>query len=54
MTALDRIAADLRTLAEDIDESWHGEADLTHKLRIIARQLDAQAEMQREGLNDKT
>ena len=49
MTALDRIAADLRVLAEDIEntEYRNGEtgAAEAHRLRIAARQVDAQAEM---------
>ena len=65
MTALDRIAADLRVLAADMAEVssqspwWQLMArplvraaglDYAYRVAVLARKVEAQAEMQREGL----
>ena len=49
MTALRKIEAALRELADDIEDERPGHA-WAHRARVLARQVEAQAEMAEQGL----
>lgn len=48
MSALEKIASDLRKLAEELDR---GETISAFDLSVLATRAEAQAEMHREGLD---
>ena len=52
MSALTRVAADLRALAEDL-RAGDPESEAAHRVWVAAQQIDAQVEMQDRGLVDR-